>query len=311
MPALRLDEPQPGEVPVAAVRQRRDDAAALLAAPRTAAPSRSRAGPSGRAPPRGPWRAAGRPRTSSGRSCAARRGPARPARPAWRRGRPGAGSPAAAAPRGRRGGPRGPRRAGRPARATGSGRPRTTRQPGGEPGVGHARRGRGPRSMRRARSRPPVAAAVPAARPRVAAAARRSAGRRRGAGSPPRRDPQPGPPLSAAPRPVRSRAVPGLRSAISRAERCTAAMRCPTVHTDAAASSHSPVASANGMPRPSKPVPTSGRDQPLGPLDEAAVRGQPGALGARLDVGDDLPGDEADQGRHARAPPARSPGTTR
>ena len=53
-------------------------------------------------------------------------------------------------------------------------------------------------------------------------------------------------------------------------------------------------------------------DQPLGPLDDAALAGQSAGLGAGLDVGDHLRGDQADQRRdhQRRALACRTPPTT-
>ena len=89
-------------------------------------------------------------------------------------------------------------------------------------------------------------------------------------------------------------------AASSRADRCTATMRCPTVQTDAAASSHSAGGQRVRDAQPLEAGADQRRDQALRPLDQAAVRRQPGPLGTRLDVGDDLAGDQADQRRHAQ-----------
>ena len=85
----------------------------------------------------------------------------------------------------------------------------------------------------------------------------------------------------------------------SRALRRASASRWPTVHSDAAASTHSATSSAYGTPRPGEPGADEREDQPLGPLDEPADHAQARPLGPRLDVGDQLPRDQADQGGDA------------
>ena len=261
-PAQRLHQPDPGDVPVAAVRQRERPRRARRRSARE-----ERLGPADvrvhrpRGPPPGPSAAAGTPRTSTARSCAARPGPARPARPATPRAPPGPGWPAAGAA---------------PAPAAAGG------QVGAEP-----ERRRAP-ARRARRDQPPGRRVLGVGQPLSGAVTPRSA------------------PLTALDGAVdrvrrRGRRLPTCGWPPAR-PRYTSTMRCPTVHTDAAASSHSATVSAYGTPSPSQPGADQRDDQPLGPLDQPAVGGQPDALGPRLDVGDELAGDQADQRGDAEQP---------
>ena len=168
---------------------------------------------------------------------------------------------------------------------------------GRPPGAGCARSRWVPGRRCRAAARSAPRAAKNAARRRTAAAPGSAASRRRSPSSDQALDSIAG---------VRGR-VPA-RPRLPAAARAT--IRCPTVITD----SERPAATAPTS-RPQldaeagEQAADADDDQPLGALGDADVGGQAQALGARLDVGDDLAGDQAEQAATAASTrwPARWP----